>query len=134
MPRRGAGNTTLSGWIGCSTTAPEPAQAHQLVRGFVSVLVGRDAVRLGTWLQDVEESERTALRAIVKVFRGDRTATDAGITTAHNSGVIDGWITDVKLIKRQVGGRAGIVLLRQHISRVPHSRRASPKPCPDPRC
>lgn len=50
----------------------------------------------------------------------------------HNSGVIEGRVTDLKLIKRQMGGHAGIPLLRKRVILVAHSRRSNePTPITD---
>ncbi|MCX4870692.1 hypothetical protein OIC43_45800 (plasmid) [Streptomyces sp. NBC_00825] len=46
-----------------------------------------------------------------------------GITTPYNSGVNEGRITDVKLQKRLMGGRAGIPLLRHRVVLIAHLRR-----------
>jgi transposase len=59
----------------------------------------------------------------------DFDAVHAGLSLPHNSGVIEGRVTDLKLIKRQMGGRARIRLLRKRVILVAHSRRSN-KPAP----
>ncbi|MEV6162279.1 hypothetical protein AB0L71_10165 [Streptomyces sp. NPDC052052] len=56
-------------------------------------------------------------------MREDRHAVAQGITTPYNSGVNEGRITDVKLQKRLMGGRASVPLLRQRVVLIAHLRR-----------
>ncbi|MFD7714164.1 hypothetical protein [Streptomyces sp. NPDC059786] len=49
------------------------------------------------------------------------------MTLPYSSGVAEGRITDLKLIRRQMAGRAGIRLLRKRVLLVAHSRRTSPR-------
>ncbi len=53
----------------------------------------------------------------------DRHAVAQGITTSYNSGVNEGRITDVKLQKRLMAGRAGVRLLRHRVVLIAHLRR-----------
>ncbi|MFD8742874.1 hypothetical protein [Streptomyces sp. NPDC059616] len=48
-------------------------------------------------------------------LREDRHAVAQGIATPYNSGVNEGRITDVKLQKRLMAGRAGVSLLRHRV-------------------
>jgi transposase len=56
-------------------------------------------------------------------MREDRHAVTQGISTPYNSGVNEGRITDGKLQKRLMGGRAGIPLLRHRVFLIAHLRR-----------
>ncbi|WP_208766205.1 hypothetical protein [Streptomyces capillispiralis] len=49
-----------------------------------------------------------------------------GITTLFDSGVSEGRITDLKLQKRIMAGRAGVPLLRQRVILMAHLRRRYP--------
>lgn len=53
-----------------------------------------------------------------------RSTLHAAVTLPYNSGVAEGRITDLKMIKRQMAGRAGIWLLRKRVILVAHSRRS----------
>ncbi|MEU2517099.1 hypothetical protein [Streptomyces syringium] len=56
-------------------------------------------------------------------MREDRPAVAQGITTHYNSGVDEGRITDVKLQKRLMAGRASVPLLRHRVVLIAHLRR-----------
>jgi len=45
----------------------------------------------------------------------DKAAVQAGLTWWINNGVVEGLVTKVKLIKRQMYGRASFALLRQRV-------------------
>jgi len=49
--------------------------------------------------------------------RADRAAVDAALTLDYNSGAVEGNVTRIKAIKRQVYGRCGFDLL---CKRIPH--------------
>ncbi|MGW7456315.1 hypothetical protein [Streptomyces sp. NPDC054797] len=64
----------------------------------------------------------------------DRHAVVQGITTPYNSGVNEGRITDVKLQKRLMAGRAGVSLLRHRVDLIAHlHRRYSDRPTMAPK-
>ncbi|MGW8768679.1 hypothetical protein ACWGN5_40140 [Streptomyces sp. NPDC055815] len=102
---------------------PELRQAHDLVRRFAVMLDNRDATPLPGWLNDLEESGLASLVGLAGALREDRHAVAQGITTAYNSGVNEGRITDVKLQKRLMAGRAGVPLLRHRVVLIAHLRR-----------
>ncbi|MCX2928572.1 ISL3 family transposase, partial [Streptomyces sp. NEAU-W12] len=56
-------------------------------------------------------------------LREDRQAVAQGITTPYNSGISEGRITDVKLQKRLMAGRAGVPPLRHRVILIAHLRR-----------
>lgn len=61
-----------------------------------------------------------------KVIRHDKAAVVQGITSPFSSGTNEGRITDVKLQKRVMAGRAGVALLRQRVALIAHLRRRYP--------
>jgi transposase len=63
----------------------------------------------------VEASELPALHAFVRGLRKDQAAVVAGLSMPYSNGPIEGANTKVKLLKRQMYGRAGFPLLRQRI-------------------
>lgn len=63
------------------------------------------------------------LIGIATALREDQQAVTQGITTPYNSGVNEGRITDVKLQKRIMAGRAGVPLLRHRVVLIAHLRR-----------
>ncbi|MFF0726043.1 hypothetical protein [Streptomyces sp. NPDC004134] len=101
----------------------ELRHTHDLVRRFASMLDNRDATPLPGWLHDLANSGLTPLAGLAGALREDRQAVAQGITTPYNSGVNEGRITDVKLQKRLMAGRASVPLLRHRVVLIAHLRR-----------
>ncbi|MEV7863010.1 hypothetical protein AB0O86_30440 [Streptomyces hirsutus] len=102
---------------------PELHQTHELVRQFAAMLDARDAAPLPDWLDTLAASGLAPLAGIATALREDQHAVAQGITTPYNSGVNEGRITDLKLQKRIMGGRAGIPLLRHRVILIAYLRR-----------
>ncbi|MFI5706089.1 ISL3 family transposase [Streptomyces xanthochromogenes] len=102
---------------------PELRLAHDLVREFAAMLDARDATLLPDWLGRLTNSGLAPLASIATALRADHHAVAQGIATCYNSGVNEGRITDVKLQKRIMGGRAGVPLLRHRVVLMAHLRR-----------
>ncbi|MDX2565421.1 ISL3 family transposase [Streptomyces sp. TX20-6-3] len=102
---------------------PALRTAHDLVRRFAAMLDNRDATSLPEWLEDLANTGLAPLTGLARALREDRAAVTQGITTPYNSGVNEGRITDVKLQKRIMAGRAGFRLLRHRVVPIAHLRR-----------
>jgi len=63
----------------------------------------------------VEASDLPALHAFVRGIRKDLDAVVAGLSLPYSNGPAEGVNTKVKLLKRQMYGRAGFALLRRRI-------------------
>ncbi|MEY9988404.1 transposase [Streptomyces sp. V4I8] len=105
---------------------PELDRTHDLVREFAAMLDARDATPLPDWLEKLTTSRLPALASLATAIREDQPAVVQGITTPFNSGVNEGRITDLKLQKRIMAGRAGIPLLRHRVILMAHLRRRHP--------
>ena len=75
----------------------------------------REGYRLDTWLEQVCNSDLSELQSFATGVERDKAAVQAGLTWWINNGVVEGSVTKVKLIKRQMYGRAGFALLRQRV-------------------
>ncbi|WP_328580515.1 hypothetical protein [Streptomyces sp. NBC_00370] len=82
-----------------------------------------DAAPLPTWLGDLEKADWHHSSGLAGAKHEDRHAVAQGITTSYNSGVNEGRITDVRLQKRIIVGRAGVRLLRHRVVLIAHLRR-----------
>ncbi|MFD8219438.1 transposase [Streptomyces sp. NPDC059697] len=102
---------------------PELRRTHDLVRQFAAMLDARDAAPLPDWLDKLSASGLAPLAGIATALREDQQAVTQGIITPYNSGVNEGRITDVKLQKRIMGGRASVPLLRHRVILIAHIRR-----------
>jgi transposase len=83
----------------------------------------RDATSLPEWLDDLANTGLAPLTGLARALREDRAAVTQGITTPYNSGANEGRITDVKLQKRIMAGRADVRLLRHRVVLIAHLRR-----------
>ncbi|MFC9432071.1 ISL3 family transposase [Streptomyces sp. NPDC056987] len=101
----------------------ELRHTHDLVRRFAGMVDNRDATPLQGWLNDLTNSGLAPFAGLAGALREDQDAVVQGITTPYNSGVNEGRITDVKLQKRLMAGRAGVPLLRHRVVLIAHLRR-----------
>ncbi|MEV5880141.1 transposase [Streptomyces sp. NPDC052101] len=70
---------------------------------------------LDVWLADVRLDGQRELRTLAAGIRRDRAAVLAALTTTFTSGAVEGNVTRIKLLKRQMYGRADFDLLRRRI-------------------
>ncbi|MFJ5811100.1 ISL3 family transposase [Streptomyces sp. NPDC093093] len=70
---------------------------------------------LDVWMADVRLDGQRELRTLANGMRRDRAAIQAALTTTYTSGAVEGTVTRVKLLKRQMYGRANFDLLRRRI-------------------
>ena len=59
------------------------------------------------------------LHALAAGIDRDRAAVTAGLTLPWNSGVVEGHVNRIKMLKRQLFGRAGSALLRKRVLLAP---------------
>ncbi|MFE2973138.1 ISL3 family transposase [Streptomyces sp. NPDC059340] len=102
---------------------PELKRTHHLVRRFAAMLDNHDAAPLPSWLDELAHSGLPPLSGIAGALREDQHAVAQGISTTYSSGVNEGRITDVKLQKRLMAGRADVPLLRHRVVLIAHLRR-----------
>jgi transposase len=92
---------------------PEVSPAESLARAFRRLVRARDAPSLTPWLTDAERSGLPEFREFAAGLRRDQAAVMAALTTAWSNGQTEGQITKLKLLKRQMFGRANVDLLRK---------------------
>jgi len=66
-------------------------------------------------MTDVDATGSPALRSFVTGLRRDLDAVTAGLTLVHNSGPVEGHANRIKVLKRQMYGRANLDLLRKRV-------------------
>jgi transposase len=98
-----------------TTSCPEMTTLTELVREFATILTKRRGHDLKKWMTAVTNSELPALRGFVHGLTMDLDAIVNGLSMPYSNGPIEGVNTKVKLLKRQMYGRAGFALLRQRI-------------------
>jgi transposase len=72
-------------------------------------------VPLTTWLLKVEKSSCPELRSFAAGVRQDEAAVTAALTEPWSNGPVEGHVNRLKMIKRQMYGRAGLELLRARV-------------------
>jgi transposase len=85
------------------------------ITGFAEMMVGRHGERLDSWIAGVEADDQPDLHRFVNGLRRDEAAVRNGLTLAHSSGAVEGGVNRIKMIKRQMYGRAGFDLLRKRV-------------------
>ena len=86
-----------------------------LVRSFSEVLLGKDAAALQPWIDRANASSLPAIRNFCNGLIRDRAAVTAAISFKWSNGQVEGQVHRLKLIKRQMYGRANFALLRARV-------------------
>ncbi|MEX5711375.1 ISL3 family transposase [Parafrankia sp. FMc6] len=95
---------------------PDLDTARELVASFADMLVHRrGGAALQAWVQRAEASALPELRGYATGLRADWDAVAAGVTHAWSSGQVEGHVNRIKMIKRQMYGRANPDLLRTRV-------------------
>jgi len=86
------------------------------VTAFAEMMTARTGSRdLEAWLAAVEADDRSGLRSLAAGIRNDQQAVTNGLTLHWNSGRVEGTVNKIKMLKRQMYGRAGFGLLRKRV-------------------
>jgi len=91
---------------------PELVVARQLMERFHQIIRGRNADALAPWLIDTSKS---LLTAFANGIKRDLPAVSAAVTEQWSNGQTEGQITKLKMVKRQMYGRAKLDLLRARL-------------------
>jgi transposase len=98
----------------CQASAPLK-KAYDLLQDFLSMVHKREGQRLDAWLAKAAQSGLAELQSFAAGVEKDKDAVQAGLTWPMNNGMVEGHVTKLKLIKRQMYGKAGFALLRQRV-------------------
>jgi transposase len=93
----------------------EIAEAITLAQDFASLVRQRHPDQLDTWLERAIASCLQPFQSFAKGLREDYAAVKAGVTRSWSTGPVEGQINRLKMLKRQMYGRAHIDLLRQRV-------------------
>jgi transposase len=94
---------------------PDLTTIRQLAHGFADLVRNRGGDRLTAWTQQAEQSTITDIRSFATGLRKDWDAVAAGLTTTWSSGAVEGNVNRLKMLKRQMYGRANPDLLRRRV-------------------
>lgn len=99
-------------------TDPEAALAHELARRFTTMIQHQEADALDPWLASCAESGISALVTFGEGLQRDYAAVQAALELPWSSGQAEGQINRLKMLKRQMYGRASFDLLRSRVLRA----------------
>lgn len=87
-------------------------EVRTLSHAFVQMLRERHTGGLLTWLENAEQSAVSEMHSFAVGLRQDEAAVTAAVEYAGSNGQVEGQINKLKLIKRQMYGRAKLDLLK----------------------
>jgi len=96
-------------------SSPELAAVTASVRGFAAIMTERRGRDLEKWMTAAIATGEPALRSFVTGLRADQDAVTARLSPPWSSGVVEGHVNRIKMLKRQMYGRASPDLLRRRI-------------------
>lgn len=99
----------------CPFGYPIVAKIYVLVQQLATMIRQRESSQLDNWLQTCLRSGVPCLKAFAKGIFQDYDAVRAALETEWSSGQAEGQINRLKLIKREMYGRAGFDLLRLRV-------------------
>ena len=91
------------------------AEAITLTQDFAGLVRQRQPGQLETWLERATASGLQAFKSFANGLRADYDAVKAGVTLPWSTGPVEGQINRLKMLKRQMYGRAHMALLRQRV-------------------
>jgi transposase len=94
---------------------PEARETQLLAQGFMQMIHERKAEGFNQWIKHVRQSNLPELKSFGAGLLRDRSAVTAAMKHEWSNGQVEGQITRLKLLKRQMYGRAKLDLLRARV-------------------
>jgi transposase len=110
----------------------EVAEAIDLAQDFATLVLQRQPAQLDPWLKGATTSALEAMQRFALGLRDDYEAVKAGVTVSWSTSPVEGHINRLKMLKRQMFGRAHLDLLSRRFVRVPREGQASSQRAPTP--
>ena len=108
-----AGRASLDSILAAS---PELAAVTASVRAFAAIMTERRGRKLlEPWMNAALATGEPALRSFVTGLRADQDAVTNGLSLPWSSGAVEGHVNRIKMLKRQMYGRASPDLLRRRV-------------------
>ena len=85
------------------------------ITAFAEILTGRHGDRLDAWITAVEADDLPHLHSFAAGLKRDHAAVTNGLTLPYSSGPVEGHVNRIKMLKRQMYGRANLDLLRKRV-------------------
>jgi transposase len=94
---------------------PAAHKLRRLALQFRAMLRWRRSHRLQSWMEKAMTSPFSFLGQFARTLRRDEKAVELSIRTPWSNGPVEGHINRLKMIKRQMYGRAGFSLLKARV-------------------
>jgi len=95
--------------------APVLQEAAQLAQEFARIVRKRQHTDLAAWLEKARQSACHELQLFVQGLRQDLAAVQSAVTLEWSNGQVEGQVNRLKMLKRQMYGRAKFDLLRARV-------------------
>lgn len=99
--------------------SPRIQQGLALVEGFRTALSSGSKTKLDTWMAEAAASQLSDFENFVKGLRRDEAAVRAAASSEWSNGQTEGQVNRLKMLKRQMYGRANFDLLRLRVLYAP---------------
>ena len=94
---------------------PELHAASGLVRAFAVMITGLTGQHLPQWIAAARDAGLPGISSFGSGLEHDLDAVTNGLTLPWSSGPVEGRVNHIKMVKRQMFGRAGLPLLRKRV-------------------
>jgi transposase len=111
-----------------STQCPDVIELRQMALSFRAALRAGESGKLQQWIESARRCEFGAVVRFAYGLKKDLSAVSAAVENSWSTGQVEGQINRLKMIKRQMYGRAGFELLRARV--LPYSPGISAGPGP----
>jgi transposase len=99
-----------------TASCPHPGALAGHIRTFAEMMTRRQGLlALEDWLTAAEADDQPQLHSFVNGIRRDQQAVTAGLALPWSSAAMEGNVNKIKMLKRQMYGRAGFPLLRKRV-------------------
>jgi transposase len=93
----------------------EIRETSELIQSFTTMLRERQGEQLDVWLTQVEAHGAAELKSFAQGVKKDYDAVKAGLTLPWSQGPVEGHVNRLKVLKRQMYGKAGFQILRKRV-------------------
>jgi transposase len=105
-----------AGLAAVRTSCPHLDALARHIRSFAKMMTHRQGLlALDDWLAQAGASDLPELRSFANSIRRDQQAVTNGLSLPWSSAAMEGNVNKIKMIKRQMYGRAGFALLRKRV-------------------
>jgi transposase len=109
-------STQLRCILSAGSACPPAAEAATLASDFARMVRGRKPRDLSIWIERASASQASIeIQRFAKGLQEDLLAVQAAFSLAWSNGQTEGQVNRIKLVKRQMYGRAKLDLLRRRV-------------------